>query len=158
MTTTRQYGFTLIELLVAMGIMAVLTGMALFNFNQSRVRARDVQRKSDLGQLQKALELYRNDNNQYPPDDFQNRLKSPTKYINQTFSDPRASEWLDYAYIAGTNNKSYNIMTCLENTADSTKATDESLCDLFTTEVADMCNCGPTSGQRTGAMYIISNP
>ena len=51
----KQKGFTLIELLVTMGIIAVLTGMAVFNFNQSRERARDVQRKSDLGQLVKAL-------------------------------------------------------------------------------------------------------
>lgn len=158
MKMKNNNGFTLIELLVAMGIMAVLTGMALFNFNQSRVRARDVQRKSDLGQLQKALELYRNDNNGYPPDDFQNRLTSPTKYINTTFTDPRAAEWLDYAYIPLTNNKSYYMMACLENTADSTKATDESICDLFTTEITEMCSCGPQSGQRTGAMYIISNP
>ena len=57
-------GFTLIELLVAIGIVAVLTGMAAFNFNQSRVRARDIQRKSDLSQLQKAMELYRNDNDE----------------------------------------------------------------------------------------------
>ncbi len=155
---SKANGFTLIELLVAMGIMAVLTGMAAFNFNQSRIRARDVQRKNDLSQLQKGLELYRNDNNSYPASDYQNMLKSPTKYINASFTDPRASEWLDYEYYAVPGNKSYYIMACLENPADSIKTTDITLCDLFTDETTDPCRCGHTSSTRTGAMYIITQP
>ncbi len=153
----KSGGFTLIELLVAMGIMAVLTGMAVFNFNQSRVRARDVQRKNDLSQLQKALEAYRNDNNEYPGANYQASLISPTAYINVSFSDVRASEWVDYEYLPGANNKSYYLMTCLENAADAAKTTNETLCALFSDQ-ANPCRCGHTVDNRTGVMYIISQP
>lgn len=93
---TKQKGFTLIELLVAMGIVAVLTGMAAFNFSQSRIRARDIQRKSDLSQLQKAMELYRNDNNgNYPESSgFQQTLLT-AGYSKVEFNDPRDGEWSD---------------------------------------------------------------
>ena len=157
-TRNNGGGFTLIELLVAMGIMAVLTGMAAFNFNQSRVRARDVQRKSDLSQLQKGLELYRNDNNEYPAIDVQTTLLSPIAYIKSTFRDPRATEWLDYQYLPTVGLKNYHLMTCLENTADATKTTDSTLCELFNSGLTDPCKCGKTSNTRTGVMYIISQP
>lgn len=152
-------GFTLIELLVAMGIIAVLTGMAAFNFNQSRVRARDVQRKNDLNQLQKALELYKNDTGSYPdPDtgDYQTILLGPGEYIKNTFSDPKGTEWVTYQYKPASGLKSYYLMACLENPADATKETDTAICQNFTADVTDICSCGnPT---KTGAMYIISNP
>ncbi len=154
----KNGGFTLIELLVAMGIMAVLTGMAAFNFNQSRLRARDVQRKNDLSQLQKSLELYRHDNNEYPvADGYQTSLMSPTAYIKTVFTDVRASEWVDYQYLPAADNKTYYLMTCLENAADSAKTTNETQCALFSDQ-ANPCRCGHTVDTRTGVMYIISQP
>lgn len=149
-------GFTLIELLVAIGIMAVLTGMAVFNFNQSRIRARDIQRKNDLKQLQTALELYKNDTNSYPAAaGFQTTLQSPVAYTKVTFADPRASEWVDYRYLPAADFKTYYLQTCLENTADTTKSTNAAVCDLFDNQ--NHCNCGSTTS-KTGAMYIITQP
>jgi prepilin-type N-terminal cleavage/methylation domain-containing protein len=150
-------GFTLIELLVAMGIIAVLAGMATFNFNQSRVRARDVQRKNDLSQLQKALELYRNDNmGSYPSAaNFQTVLKT-NQYTKVIFQDPRSQEWLGYQYLPSADLKSYYMMACLENTVDQTKTTDLAICGLFKTPPA--CTCGKTIGATTGVMYTISQP
>ncbi|HBC45064.1 MAG: PilE-like protein [Candidatus Collierbacteria bacterium GW2011_GWB1_45_35] len=143
-------GFTLIELLVAMGIMAVLTGMALFNFNQSRVRARDVQRKNDLKQLQTALEVYKNDNNFYPSDPaaYQTDLITGS-YIKNTFNDPKGSaEWVDYQYLPSVDLKYYYLTSCLENLADSSKAS-EALC----AEAGVMCVCGVN-----GSLFIVSQP
>jgi prepilin-type N-terminal cleavage/methylation domain-containing protein len=146
-------GFTLIELLVAMGIVAVLTALAAFNFNQSRVRSRDVQRKSDLSHLQKALELYRNDHNGYPDAaGYQGSLTAPVQYIKTTFTDVRASEWEDYKYLPAAGNKTYYLTACLENPADSTKAS-TALC----TEAGVSCACG-TGTPKTGALYIITQP
>lgn len=146
-------GFTLIELLVAMGIVAVLTALAAFNFNQSRIRSRDVQRKSDLSQLQKALELYRNDHNGYPAAvGYQDSLLAPVQYIKTTFTDVRAVEWEDYRYIPGAGNKTYYLTACLENPADSTKA-GTSLCEA----AGVSCACGAGT-PKTGVLYIITQP
>lgn len=152
----RRDGFTLIELLVAMGIIAVLTGLAIFNFNQSRIRARDIQRKNDLKQLQTALELYKNDTNSYPAAaDFQTTLQIPVAYTKVTFADPRASEWVDYRYLPAVDLKTYYLQTCLENAADTTKTTNTATCDLFDSQ--NHCNCGSTI-TKNGSMYIISQP
>jgi len=153
----RNIGFTLIELLVAMGIIAVLAGMAVFNFNQSRIRARDVQRKNDLSQLQKALELYRNDNmGLYPiADDFQTVLMN-NQYTKVIFQDPRANEWLAYVYLPSVDQKTYYLLSCLENTTDQTKTTDLAICGLFKTPPA--CTCGRSLTASTGVMYTISQP
>lgn len=62
-------GFTLIEILVAITLLGVLIGVfitILDPIEQIR-KARDAQRKSDLRQLQGALENYYADNGQYPP-------------------------------------------------------------------------------------------
>ena len=53
--------FTLIELLVVIAIIGSLSALFLPNFMAVRERARDSQRKSDLKQIQKAFELYKQD-------------------------------------------------------------------------------------------------
>lgn len=150
-------GFTLIELLVAMGIVAVLTGMAAFNFNQSRVRARDVQRKSDLSQLQKALELYRNDNDaNYPePENFQQVLLD-AGYTKIEFNDPRFGEWTAYDYAPSDDRKTYYLMACLENVTDQTKTTDTNICGNFRNPPS--CSCGVSAIDNSGVMYTLSQP
>jgi type II secretion system protein G len=63
----NKQGFTLIELLVAIAIVGLLASIAIFALGPARVKARDTRRVSDLNQLRKALELYVNDRNIYPP-------------------------------------------------------------------------------------------
>lgn len=141
----KKSGFTLIELLVTMGIIAVLAGMAVFNFNQARMRARDVQRKSDLGQLQKSLELYKNDNNgRYPASiaDQQTVLVN-TDYSKTIFADPKTGSWYDYTYTVAIDLKTYTIRACLENKTDSTK-------------LSPTVTCPPVA--LTGVIYQVTNP
>lgn len=60
-------GFTLIELLVVIVVIGVLAVITLVAYNGMQGRARDDQRKTDIANIQKALELYYADNGQYPP-------------------------------------------------------------------------------------------
>lgn len=61
-----RQGFTLIELLVVVSLIAILAGVVYVNFNDSQKMARDVQRQSDLRDLQTAIELYKNKYGRYP--------------------------------------------------------------------------------------------
>lgn len=79
-------GFTLIELLVVVGIIGILASAVLANFNATRVRARDVQRKADLGQLRNALQLFHNDYDQYPASGSDDRIAGCGVAANQTCS------------------------------------------------------------------------
>lgn len=62
----RNKGFTLIELLVVIAIIAILAVLIILNLSIARKKARDAQRKSDLSQIQIALENYADDNGVYP--------------------------------------------------------------------------------------------
>lgn len=66
MRLNTQAGFTLLELLVVISIVSLFSSIVLSSTAQARRKARDSVRKQTLLQLQKALESYYNDNNQYP--------------------------------------------------------------------------------------------
>ena len=62
----KREGFTLIELLVVIAIIGLLASVILISLNSARKKARDVKRITSLKQLQTAVELYYDDNRQYP--------------------------------------------------------------------------------------------
>ena len=142
-----QKGFTLIELLVVLGIIAVLTGLIAFNFNQARARARDVTRKSDMKNLRTALELYKNDNQQKYPNSADyaalvSTLQSGT-YISGTIQDPRiaqsgATSWQQYTYSSASPYTSFTLEVCLENRAD---------------DAANGGDCGTAGDPDAGKIY-----
>jgi len=59
-------GFTLIELLVVIAIIGLLSTLAVVALNSARMKSRDARRLSDVKQIQTALELFYNDQGQYP--------------------------------------------------------------------------------------------
>jgi len=113
--------FTLIELLVVIGIIGMLSALLLPNFMGARERARDSQRKSDLKQIQKAFEMYKQD--QSPPS-YPSQLPtagsvfsySGNVYMNKFPSDPSPGK--QYYYTVNNNNLTYTLCACLENIAD----------------------------------------
>ncbi len=58
MPKKTKKGFTLIELLVVVSIISLLSSIILSSLNSARAKGRDARRKSDLHQLQLALDLY----------------------------------------------------------------------------------------------------
>ncbi|MDD4901361.1 MAG: type II secretion system protein [Patescibacteria group bacterium] len=63
---SKNLGFTLVELLVVIAITGFLVTTAVVTLSNARIKARDARRISDIRQLQKALEMYYDQNNAYP--------------------------------------------------------------------------------------------
>lgn len=80
----NTWGFTLIELLIVIVIIGVLSGLLTTNYIAVRQRARDVQRKANISQIQSALELYRADNGYYPV-----AQPNPNWLLNCPTTDPK---------------------------------------------------------------------
>jgi general secretion pathway protein G len=69
-TSHKNKGFTLIELLVVIAIIGLLSSVILAALNSARKKAESAKIASDMLQVQKAIELYRSDNNgDVPPGD-----------------------------------------------------------------------------------------
>lgn len=66
--------FTLIELLVTISILAILAVVGMGQYRTSLIKARDSQRKSDLSNVSRALEMYYNDQGKYPESDSYGRI------------------------------------------------------------------------------------
>lgn len=63
---SKQKAFTLIELLIVIAIIGMLASIILVALNKARSKARDAVRISDAKEIQTALEMYYNNNGQYP--------------------------------------------------------------------------------------------
>jgi prepilin-type N-terminal cleavage/methylation domain-containing protein len=59
-------GFTLIELLVVIAIISLLSSTVLTSLSGVRASARDTRRKQDMRQIERALQAYFNDHNEFP--------------------------------------------------------------------------------------------
>lgn len=113
-------GFSLIELLVVISIIGILSTLVMANLNSARERGRDVQRKSDLRNIQTALRLYYNDKAGYPqpqvlPDWGSQWTDGSVVYMNILPADPLADQ--SYRYI-WTDSETYTLSACLENKSD----------------------------------------
>ena len=112
-----EKGFTLIELLVVIAVIGILATMIVVQFNSVRQKGRNARRLSDLNAIQKAIELYNNDNNRYPPSTANgaigeasvpyaagtiNALLSP--YLPTMPRDPKSGEAGYYYYYNGDYN------------------------------------------------------
>lgn len=129
--TLKNRGFTLIELLVVIFIIGVLSALLMANFSSIRERSRDIQRKSDLKQIQKALELYKEDQTpySYPQTTDWAVLKTSLEggnYMKQVPYDPVNANGFVYSYSSpvGSDNLNYILKACLENASDKEGVSD----------------------------------
>ena len=66
MSNSNNKGFTLIELLVVIVIIGLLASIVLVSLNSARAKARDVKRAAEIKQLVIAIQLYVDDNGNFP--------------------------------------------------------------------------------------------
>lgn len=141
-------GFTLIELIITMSILAILVGFVvaiLDPFTQFQ-KGRDARRKSDLSQLQKALEQYYQDHQQYPPSggagntyEVMDTSTSPAtpipwggttpvwqKYIEVMPKDPDQKK--HYVYLTDGTGQMYWVYASLDRVAKDPDACPNGVC------------------------------
>lgn len=70
-------GFTLIELILTMALIAILSVIGIGSYTQATLKSRDTQRKNDLNQMAKAIELFNNDLGRYPSIDESGEMLCP---------------------------------------------------------------------------------
>lgn len=154
---SQTASFTLIELLVVIAIISSLSALLVPNFMGARERARDAQRKSDLKQIQKALEMYKQDQSPpaYPtailcgsatcfPNSGNQWASGTTIYMNKVPKDPNRTDNNGYYYYNVDNtNLTYTLCACLENTADSD---------------AEDGDCDTNYNCSNGKKYVVNQP
>ena len=157
----NKKGFTLIELLVVIAIIGILATLLMSNFIGIRQRARDGKRKSDVAQMQAALEQYRADNSSYPATmpSCTNAFVYPVGcnpgdsgclvYMKKIPCDPFQDNGQSYynsgSYYYSSSGTTYTLAACLENSSDPQS----------TSQSPD----GNTiSGCSTSAYYVVNNP
>jgi type II secretory pathway pseudopilin PulG len=120
------------ELMIVIAIMGVLAALISGNFITSLKKGRDARRKGDLEQVQRALEMYYEDQKQYPDFDIfditkpnyslcQTKIDNPATgcglekvYMQRLPDDPLGSN--NYVYVSdGTY---YQLYSCIENNLD----------------------------------------
>ncbi len=95
----RMPGFTLIELLIVVAIIGILAAIAVPNFLNAQTRARIARVEADVRTVALAMETYRLDHNNIPPDMNTGKypsfmishipvLTTPVAYLNQIPIDP----------------------------------------------------------------------
>jgi len=122
--TKNKFGFTLIELLVVIAIIGILSSVVLASLNGARKKARDSRRVSDIGQLKLALELYFDNNKEYPTDldDL-----SSNGFLSPVPKDPLYSSPNDeykYAYCPSADPTRYHLGATLEDTNNTALSND----------------------------------
>lgn len=130
-------GFTLVELLLVIAIIGMLVGFLSISFFGVRQRTQDAQRKSDLKLIQSALEQYRSDADTYMPNDEYASIvcgepfedTGGVNYMQVTPCDPDSNT--KYFYHTYNSGLSYVLVSCLENTDDTTGVQDVSEVSSF---------------------------
>jgi len=150
----NRKGFTLIELILVMSLLSLLALLLIGNLNTSLKKGRDAQRKNDLNQIQKSLEIYYEDNQKYPPylafsDKFCSTdacSTTDTIYMVKLPKDPTGN--YVYTYISEPTGAYYYLYSYIENDLDQGAAVSKA---GFTTNAS----CG--ASDEVKCRYYVSS-
>jgi general secretion pathway protein G len=137
-------GFTLVEVLVASAIIAILTvvGLMVINPITQFNKTRDARRKSDLAQLKTALQMYHNDQGEYPvPGSFPGPGEEWTRpgytdvvYMRSVPGDPSDGDNYHYGG-TGAEQQDFCLVATLQNVNDPATTESQTLCNRCAGEV-----------------------
>ncbi len=121
--TKKEGGFTLLELLIVIVIIGILALLIIPNITSAPKKARDTDRKTALGAIQKGMEEYFISNNSYPTQaTWQADLTAgATPYLKTIPTDPKNTGVYVYTYTEGTPVGGFTLKACLENSNDNGK-------------------------------------
>jgi prepilin-type N-terminal cleavage/methylation domain-containing protein len=120
----QTLAFTLIELLVVMAIFSLIASFVTSRVYDTRVDARDVQRKRDLSTLRTAVSIFRDQEDRWPSD-----LSELTTSGNMTALPVDPSEDETYGYATGTVDYDICLVACME---EAENADSSSVCSSNT--------------------------
>jgi general secretion pathway protein G len=161
-------GFTLVELLIVIGMLAILITAAVITINPlgQFSKSRDGQRKADLSELQRALELYYQDFGRYPDNsaDFKISVNATPKVWGGSWSpymaklpiDPQSTKSYIYFSPSSSAGQTYYIYANLERAAqDKQSCNSGNVCTSISSGGA-----GVPSSNACGAVcnYGVSSP
>ena len=155
-------GFTLVELLVVISIMAILTVVAVSQFNTAKIKARDTQRKTDIDAVAKAIDMYYADYGMFPEQEMldwggeftDDSDGSDYVYMKVLPSESRLDS--QYCYLPSNDQTSYLLFANMEGDGAVTGdyAVNSDQCDdeynfvktAANTTVDEFCNQNGTCG------------
>ncbi|NTU46932.1 prepilin-type N-terminal cleavage/methylation domain-containing protein [Candidatus Roizmanbacteria bacterium] len=158
-------GFTLIEILIAMSIIGLLTLMATGSFLSAMKKGRDARRKSELAEIQKALENFYEDYRKYPVyatfpfntqfcDVYPSNCSSARRiYMQRTPNDPIST----YTYVYESDGTYYKLYSCIENDQDVGPGVKTTL-DAHNKPVQDSAGYTGTDCHCGACKFGISSP
>ncbi|MBC7943598.1 prepilin-type N-terminal cleavage/methylation domain-containing protein [Candidatus Saccharibacteria bacterium] len=144
--TTKRTGFTIVELLIVIVVIGILAAITIVAFNGIQHRGRDAQRKSDIANITKALELYYIDNGQFP-------AAGGSTAINSSWSTTADASWQNFRTAIATYMKS--VPTDPSNTSGvSASGGSGYTYDYF--QFQNSAYCGSTAGQGYLLIYRLA--
>lgn len=158
-----RLGFTIVELMVAVTIISILAVMVYANFADSRAKARDAERQSDIRLLQNAIELYKVKYGRYPegcqgannwsggaygcPSGFEYIIGIAPEFISVLPRDPRPGTGEGYVYVTDADGSVFKLMAM--NTVETEKVhycSEFASCDVRNPTLTYVSNASVLSG------------
>ncbi len=161
-----QRGFTLIELIIVTAILGILTAIVIASLDPPAqyAKTQDGRRKSDLSQIQRALESYYQDHNYYPDSTANYQISGAAwgssglaPYMTKVPIDANPTK--TYAYkSSGHNGQSYWIYVSLDRGGKDPQACNSGnlcanatgiSCDRSGSLANNICNYGVSSPDQS---------